>query len=105
LYESCEVVQIRFFILPSVPAPATRVAGAFLAITRQPLEIERCSNPLRIWEVVQFWLETRFIQSWVWGYLWVTSQAGRFSHFLPSLPGPGRQPNEPFCLMKFEKLG
>ena len=33
---------------------------------------------------------------WVWGYLWVTLQAGVFSNFWPNLPGPGRQPNGPF---------
>jgi len=34
-------------------APATVVAGTILAITRQPLEPESSSNPLRIWEVFQ----------------------------------------------------
>jgi len=33
------------------PAPATTVAGTLLAITRQLLELERCSNHLRIQQV------------------------------------------------------
>jgi len=33
------------------PAPATVVAGTVLAITRQLLQLERCSNPLRIQQV------------------------------------------------------
>jgi len=36
---------------PLMPAPATVMAGNFLAITCQQLELESCSNPLRIWGV------------------------------------------------------
>jgi len=35
---------------PLTPVPVTMMGGAFLAITRQPLKLERCSNPLRIRE-------------------------------------------------------
>jgi len=36
---------------PLRPSQVTIVAGTFLAITCQPLELESCSNPLRIQEV------------------------------------------------------
>jgi len=34
-----------------MPALATTVAGTFLAINCQPLELESCSNYLLIWQV------------------------------------------------------
>jgi len=42
---------------PLRPAQGTVVAGTFLAMTRQPLELESCSNPLRIQQV--FWLKSK----------------------------------------------
>jgi len=39
------------FFNPSCPAQATIVAGTLLAITCQLLELESCSNPLRIEQV------------------------------------------------------
>ena len=44
-------------MFPLRPAQTTIVAGTFLAITRQPLKLESCSNPLRIQQV--FWLKSK----------------------------------------------
>ena len=46
---------------PLTPSPATIMAGTFLAITRQPIELERCSNPPRIREVFLFRLNKKFV--------------------------------------------
>jgi len=45
------------FFNPLRPAQATIVAGTFLAIARQPLELESYSNPLRIQQV--FWFKSK----------------------------------------------
>ena len=45
------------------------VAGTFLAITRQLLELESCSNPLRIQQV--FWLKSnKNVFCFRWGVHW-----------------------------------
>jgi len=47
--------DIEFFVFiainPSTTTLANKLAHTFLAINRQPLELERCSNPLRIQQV------------------------------------------------------
>ena len=77
---------------PLRPAQATIVAGTFLAITLQPLELESCSNPLRIQQV--FWLKSKknIFHFW-WGFaVGTTTSEGA----LEILAGPGPQPIDPF---------
>ena len=65
------------------------------SMSGQPIELERCSHPLN--------LASRLVQikkKFVLGSQWVTLQMGMFSHFWPSLPGPGRQPKGPFLWLK-----
>jgi len=52
------------------------------AITRQSIELERCSNHLQIRQqsTASFDWKTIF-QFWFWGSLWVTSQMGMFLRF------------------------
>jgi len=57
---------------PLSPAQATIAASTFLAITRQLIELESYSNPLRILHVFSLRLKKKF-SFWVWGFLWVTS--------------------------------
>jgi len=62
---------------PLTPAQATIVAGTLLAIIRQLLQLERCSNPPRIQQVFYIRVKKNF-QFWVWGSLGGTSQVGVF---------------------------
>jgi len=75
------------------------------AITYQPIELESCSNHLRIQHVCYLKLKKKF-SFWVCGSLGedVTSDGVIFillAYFRPSWRGPGRQSNEPIVSLKF----
>jgi len=59
-----------------MPAQATTVAGTLLAITRQLLRLERCSNPPPVQLVFWFRLKRKIFP--FWGHPWETSQVGVF---------------------------
>ena len=48
-------------------------AGTLLAITRQLLELESCSNPLRMQQVLESKSKKKFL-FWVWAFLNITSR-------------------------------
>ena len=75
------------------------MAGTFLAIIFQPLELESCSNPARIRKVLVLVEKTIFDSSSE--FSGEMSQVGVFLNFCPTFSGPGRQPNEPFFSSKF----
>jgi len=59
LFESAQFILtpqdqqlLRTYFYPLHSAPATIIAGTLLAITRRLLHLERCSNPLRIQQVL-----------------------------------------------------
>jgi len=74
--------------LPLTTAQATMMAGTFLAIIRQPSELERCSNSLRIFDSG---LEFSGGEVTSWGVLRF------FGQFYLAL---GVNPNEPFVWLK-----
>jgi len=90
-----------FFINPLTTVRANILAPPFLAINRQPLELESCSNPLQIQQVWESKSKKNFF--FVLGLRFsggnVTSR-GVFALFWPSLPGPRRYRNGPFFGLK-----
>ena len=74
-------------------ARTTVLAKFCNTVTRQPIELGSCSNPLQIQQV--FWYRLNFFSFWVRGFLWVKSWLGHVFTFV-CLHGPGRQPNRPF---------
>ena len=79
---------------------ANKLAHNFLAMNRQPLELESCSNPLRIQQVFQSKSKTKFFSILVWGSLGGPPQVEVFLLFQPPLAGPGPQPIGPFFWLK-----
>jgi len=85
---------------PLTTARPNTLAPPFLAINRQSLELESCSNPLWIQQVLESKSKKNFF---ILGLRFsgenVTSK-GVFVLFWPSLPSPGRCPNGPFFGLK-----
>jgi len=80
---------------------ATIVAQVFFVITRQPLQLHRCSNPLRMRKVFLVLLKKIFLLGWGVRLGWAR-KVGVFSVFWPTLTGPGRQSHRPkFCRKLF----
>jgi len=72
---------------PSNPAWTTFLASLCNSITRQPIELESCSNLLvRFKKFLKFWIS--FFCGW-------RQKWGRFRHFWPRSSGPGSQEHEP----------
>ena len=74
---------------PFSPAKTTFHAELCNPITRQAIELESCSNPLWIQQVLYLKSQKKFIRFWCefsggerykWGFFWL------------HLPGPGPQP-------------
>ena len=82
-----------------MPSQATTVPGTLLAITRQLLQLERCSNPPPIQLVFWFRLKKKFF-----AVLWTSredvTRGGVLAFLWPTLPGPRRQSNEPIFWFK-----
>ena len=72
------------------PAPATVMAGTFLAMNRQPLELFKPSADSARPPVS---IEKNVFQFWIWSFLWGTSE-GFFFDILANLSGLGRQLNK-----------
>jgi len=79
---------------PLTTTRATIVAQVFFVMTRQPLQLDRCSNPLRMRKVFLVLLKKNFFD-WGEGFAWGgLAKLGCFI-FWPTLTGPGRQSHRP----------
>ena len=79
---------------PLMTTGATIVAQSFFVITRQPLQLDRCSNPLRMRKVFLVLLKKNFLIG-VRSSPGVGSQSWGVFGFLTNLTGHGRQSHGP----------
>ena len=70
------------------------MAQGFFVITRQPLQLDRCSNPLRMRKVFLVLFKKNVWLGWGVRLGWAR-KVGVFSVFWPTLTGPGRQSHGP----------
>ena len=70
------------------------MAQSFFVITRQPLQLDRCSNLLRMRKVFLVLFLKKFWLGWGVRLGWAR-KVGVFSVFWPTLTGPGRQSHGP----------
>jgi len=84
---------------PFSPAYVTFLAELCNPITRQAIELENSSNPLRIQQALQTKQKKIFVLGLSFSGGSVTGR-GVFALFWPSVPGPGRHPNGPFFGLK-----
>jgi len=84
------VIQCAALINMSNPLTTTRatiMAHVFFVITRQPLQLERCSNPLRMRKVFLVLIKNNFL-IWVRGLLGRGLQSRGVFVFLTNFDGP-----------------
>jgi len=92
-------VSVRKFAQLLTTTRAKRLAQGFFVITRQPLQLQRCSNPLRMRKFFVVLLKKNFLIR-VRGSPGGGSQSGGVFVFLTYLTGPGRQSHGPKFWLK-----
>ena len=71
-----------------------------LPLNRQPLELESCSNPLRIQQALKSKSKKKSFVLGLSFFRGNVASRGVFALFWPSFPGPGRRRNGPFFGLK-----